>query len=164
MIDLWKERASFETWCKTHCGLCDRDLHQTVGGAYRSGYVDDMWDGWQARAALVVPTQGADARPVAKAWKTTNRAVCIPFTEDEQVAKIWREHGYEVIEFYATRDAEPSDRPLFSTRQDAARYRWITENSDNANTLHSILLCHEGDDAKIRERIDYYRHAPREKT
>jgi uncharacterized protein YuzB (UPF0349 family) len=46
------EREAFEHWCKTHCGLCDRDLHQTIAGAYRSGYVDDMWDGWQARAAL----------------------------------------------------------------------------------------------------------------
>lgn len=46
------ERGAFEHWCKTHCGLDDRDLHQTVGGAYRSGYVDDMWDGWVARAAL----------------------------------------------------------------------------------------------------------------
>lgn len=57
------EREAFEHWCKTHCGLCDRDLHQTIAGAYRSGYVDDMWDGWQARAALTAEKVAAE--PVA---------------------------------------------------------------------------------------------------
>lgn len=56
------ERAAFEHWCKTHCGLCDRDLHQTIAGAYRSGYVDDMWDGWSARAGLAASS--AKAREV----------------------------------------------------------------------------------------------------
>jgi hypothetical protein len=62
------EREAFEHWCKTHCGLCDRDLHQTIAGAYRSGYVDDMWDGWQARAALTAE-KVAGQDPVARCFR-----------------------------------------------------------------------------------------------
>jgi hypothetical protein len=41
-------------------------------------------------------------------------------------------------------------------RVDAERYRWATATEDNASTLHSILLCHAGDQAKIDERVDEY--------
>lgn len=42
---------------------------------------------------------------------------------------------------------------------EAARYRWSSATEDNASTLHSILLCHAGDQAKIDARIDEYRAA-----
>ncbi|AQG98306.1 hypothetical protein A9R05_05325 [Burkholderia sp. KK1] len=32
-------------------------------------------------------------------WKTTYKAVCVPLTEDRDVAEQWRSNGYEVIEF-----------------------------------------------------------------
>jgi len=32
-------------------------------------------------------------------WKTTYKAVCVPLTEDKEVAEQWRACGYEVIEF-----------------------------------------------------------------
>jgi hypothetical protein len=41
-------------------------------------------------------------------------------------------------------------------RADAERYRWSTATEDNASTLHSILLCHAGDQAKIDARVDEY--------
>ena len=41
---------------------------------------------------------------------------------------------------------------------EAARYRWSTDTEDNASTLHSILLCHAGDQAKIDARVDEYRN------
>lgn len=34
-------------------------------------------------------------------WKTTHKAVCVPLTEDREVAEQWRANGYEVIEFSA---------------------------------------------------------------
>lgn len=51
------------------------------------------------------------------------------------------------------RDAAPTDT------QDAERYRWASDLSDNAETFHSVVLCHEGDQDKINERIDSYRAA-----
>jgi hypothetical protein len=43
--------------------------------------------------------------------------------------------------------------------EDAARWRWATTVDDNAETLHSIMLCHGGDQRKINERADFYRAA-----
>jgi hypothetical protein len=34
------------------------------------------------------------------------------------------------------------------------------EIEDNASTLHSIILCHEGETGKIGERADEYRAGP----
>lgn len=42
-------------------------------------------------------------------------------------------------------------------RAKASRYEWSTAVEDNASTLHSILLCHAGDQAKIDEQVDAYR-------
>ncbi len=33
-------------------------------------------------------------------WKTTHPAVCVPTTESKAIADGWKEHGYEVVEFY----------------------------------------------------------------
>lgn len=40
---------------------------------------------------------------------------------------------------------------------DAERWRWATALEDNAEMLHSILLCHGGEQEKINERADAYR-------
>jgi hypothetical protein len=40
--------------------------------------------------------------------------------------------------------------------EDAERYRWAIEVCENSGTLDSIVLCHEGDESKIRERTDSY--------
>lgn len=42
---------------------------------------------------------------------------------------------------------------------DAGRWRWATAIDENAQTLHSIVLCHGGDQQKINERADFYRAA-----
>ncbi|KDC22947.1 hypothetical protein AZ20_4234 [Bordetella bronchiseptica E014] len=42
---------------------------------------------------------------------------------------------------------------------DADRWRWATAIDENAQTLHSIVLCHGGDQQKINERADFYRAA-----
>lgn len=42
---------------------------------------------------------------------------------------------------------------------DAERYRWATELSDNAETVYSVVLCNEGNQEKINQRIDSYRAA-----
>ncbi len=42
---------------------------------------------------------------------------------------------------------------------DAARWRWATTVDENAETLHSIVVCHGGDQQKINERADFYRAA-----
>lgn len=49
--------------------------------------------------------------------------------------------------------------PSDGWRKDAERWRWAIEIEENANTLHSIVLCHEGDTEKIGERVDEYRAA-----
>jgi hypothetical protein len=49
-----------------------------------------------------------------------------------------------------------------SSKQDATRYRWSTATEDNASTLHSVLLCHAGDQAKIDERVDEYMKGERQ--
>jgi hypothetical protein len=47
-------------------------------------------------------------------------------------------------------------------RVDAERYRWSTATEDNASALHSVLLCHAGDQAKIDERVDEYMKGERQ--
>ncbi|HEP6431530.1 TPA: hypothetical protein VDB83_005862 [Burkholderia cenocepacia] len=45
--------------------------------------------------------RAAPAQPAeAVAWKTTNRAVCVPITEDREVAEQWRANGWPVTEFF----------------------------------------------------------------
>lgn len=48
---------------------------------------------------------------------------------------------------------------IVAMRKDAERYRWATANEGNAETLNSIVICHNGDQAKINERVDVYRNA-----
>lgn len=43
--------------------------------------------------------------------------------------------------------------------EDAERWRWATAIDENAQTLHSIVLCHGGDQQKINARADFYRAA-----
>lgn len=45
-------------------------------------------------------------------------------------------------------------RDLQSRLQDAARYRWAIAQEDNAEQLHAILMCHDGDRAAINDEID----------
>ncbi|MGC8213264.1 DUF551 domain-containing protein [Ralstonia pseudosolanacearum] len=33
-------------------------------------------------------------------WKTTHPAVCVPITDSKAIADGWKEHGYDVVEFY----------------------------------------------------------------
>ncbi|MGI4891851.1 MAG: hypothetical protein ACRYGJ_22515, partial [Janthinobacterium lividum] len=33
-------------------------------------------------------------------WKTTHPAVCVPITDSKAIADDWKEHGYDVVEFY----------------------------------------------------------------
>lgn len=33
-------------------------------------------------------------------WKTTHPAVCVPLTDSPEIAEGWKEHGYDVVEFY----------------------------------------------------------------
>ncbi|NKA72506.1 hypothetical protein GO285_01384 [Ralstonia solanacearum] len=33
-------------------------------------------------------------------WKTTHPAVCVPLTDSPAIAEGWKEHGYDVVEFY----------------------------------------------------------------
>jgi hypothetical protein len=79
----------------------------------------------------------------------------------------WAIAAYGVLES-AQQDAAIESQPAEQSTdaRDAARYRWATEVSGNADMLHSIVLCHEGDDDKIRARIDSYRAVsdPSEKT
>ncbi|WP_322073373.1 hypothetical protein [Burkholderia cepacia] len=49
---------------------------------------------------------------VPVAWKTTHPAVCVPITEDREIAEQWRAHGYQVIEFF--------DRPVPAMEAEAA--------------------------------------------
>jgi hypothetical protein len=58
----------------------------------------------------------------------------------------------------ATQPAQ-TERALTDDARDAAPYRWAIEIEDNASTLHSIVLCHEGETEKIGERVDEYRAA-----
>ena len=43
--------------------------------------------------------------------------------------------------------------------EDAERWRWATAIDENTQTLHSIVLCHGGDQQKINARADFYRAA-----
>jgi hypothetical protein len=45
--------------------------------------------------------------------------------------------------------------------EDSERYRWAIEVCENSGTLDSIVLCHEGNVSKIRERTDLYRNDER---
>ena len=41
-------------------------------------------------------------------WKTTHKAVCVPITEDRDVAEQWKANGYEVIAYSPCSDAQPT--------------------------------------------------------
>jgi hypothetical protein len=64
------------------------------------------------------------------------------------------------MHFYASKCMSlAAPLPSDGWRKDAERYRWSIDIEENANTLHSIVLCHEGDTEKIGERVDEYRAA-----
>ena len=56
-------------------------------------------------------------------------------------------------------DAAPQASEAVRNTEDAERWRWATAVDENAQTLHSIVLCHGGDQQKINERADFYRAA-----
>jgi hypothetical protein len=53
------EQEAFEAWAKTE-GLESRLApHPRIKGVYQDDYVDDLWDGWKARAAHAAILQAA---------------------------------------------------------------------------------------------------------
>ncbi|WP_240691028.1 MULTISPECIES: hypothetical protein [Burkholderia cepacia complex] len=50
---------------------------------------------------VVYAFPGKRRAPEAAIWKTNHRAVCVPITEDREIASQWRSAGYEVIEYTA---------------------------------------------------------------
>ncbi|MGX0608608.1 hypothetical protein [Ralstonia pickettii] len=44
----------------------------------------------------------------ASIWKTTHKAVCVPITEDRDVADQWKANGYEVIAYSTCSEPQPT--------------------------------------------------------
>lgn len=44
--------------------------------------------------------KGRPDRSQPAIWKTTHPAVCVPITDSKAIADGWKEHGYDVVEFY----------------------------------------------------------------
>lgn len=65
-------------------------------------------------SAIVASVDRAAAAVPAAIWKTTHKAVCVPITEDKEVADQWKANGYEVIA-YSTNPAPQA--ALRMTRQ-----------------------------------------------
>ncbi|AHB78694.1 MULTISPECIES: hypothetical protein [Pandoraea] len=96
------------------------------------------------RAALTSPAKvGGDKRERFVQWYTRGTGKPIS-TNDRDAETAWD----------AWRAALSADGG--KDKRDAERYRWAIAFEDNAETLHSIMLCHAGDAAKINERVDSY--------
>lgn len=74
------------------------EVEDEHGRSFNAGEWIDRGNGLWALRIVRSPAQA----PVA--WKTTHPAVCVPITEDREIAEQWRAHGYQVIEFF--------DRPV----------------------------------------------------
>jgi len=70
----------------------------------------------ETKAAL---SRTAETQPVA--WKTTHPAVCVPITEDAEIATQWRALGYPVYELFGDARA----RAMSKTSQPIYRYSWV---------------------------------------
>ncbi len=88
---------------------------------------------------------GGDAREAFKTWKRT-----IPPCHAEEM--VFLRQGF-TAGWDLGRAALSADG---GDRKDAERYRWAIEFEDNAETLHSVVICHAGDIEKINERVDSY--------
>ncbi|UIY60039.1 hypothetical protein [Burkholderia cepacia] len=87
----------------TNCARCGNYKHTPLRIDWMGGYV-----------CLTCIDRELESRSPAMApvaWKTTHPAVCVPITEDREIAEQWRAHGYQVIEFF--------DRPVFAMAAEA---------------------------------------------
>jgi hypothetical protein len=58
------------------------------------------------------------------AWKTTHAAVCVPLTEDKEIADQWKANGYTVMEFFAR---PKSTMPLREAREATAAIETLSQ-------------------------------------
>lgn len=149
------ERADFNAWLKTQRNPDDMNKAELVAA----------WEAWQERgrrAALAsAPVAGEAQKPVGTLLNQHGEI-------------LWhRKPEYFPADFYAApqaSEAHGGDHFRDATKmvgaseavrdvEDAARWRWATAVDDNAEMLHSIVLCHGGDQQKINERADFYRAA-----
>ena len=89
----------------------------------------------------------------AVAWKTTHKAVCVPITEDKEVADGWRARGWPVIDFYATPSALPAQ----------AVGEWISVKDRLPTHNYSVIgvvvdgpfVVDDGSDDRMRDVVSY---------
>lgn len=65
-------------------------------------------------------------------WKTTHRAVCVPITEDREIARQWRAAGYSVIKYTAQSTLEALALPA-TTKAQSATSNGIGGSGDNSH-------------------------------
>ncbi|MBK1902049.1 hypothetical protein [Burkholderia contaminans] len=68
---------------------------------------------------IVYAFPGKTRAPEAVIWKTTHRAVCVPITEDREIARQWRAAGYSVIKYTAQSTLEALALPATTKAQSA---------------------------------------------
>ena len=111
----------------------------------RAGFVDEI-----ARAALA-------SAPVAGEAPTDAEIIDMAV---EPLGIDYDRMPYGIVKFaraLLAQYAAPQASEAVRMDEDAERWRWATAVDDNAETLHSIVMCHGGDQQKINERADFYR-------
>ncbi|MDK0999552.1 MULTISPECIES: hypothetical protein [Burkholderia] len=81
---------------------------------------------------IVYAFPGKTRAPEAVIWKTTHRAVCVPITEDREIARQWRAAGYSVIKYTAQSTLEALALPA-TTKAQSATSNGIGGSGDNSH-------------------------------
>ncbi|MDN7577445.1 hypothetical protein QZM25_33050 [Burkholderia contaminans] len=81
---------------------------------------------------IVYTFPGKTCGTEAVIWKTTHRAVCVPITEDREIACQWRAAGYGVIEYTAQSTLEALALPA-TKRAQSATSNGIGGSGDNSH-------------------------------
>ncbi len=84
------------------CPGCGDENCMAVACPKCSGRYDLLAEGRFLADEIGVPADAGEAA----IWKTTNRAVCVPLTEDRAVADMWLASGFEVIGYVQAQRAQ----------------------------------------------------------